>query len=234
MFRRSGTYIIYADHFNKQSYGNQIYIGQGDRVGSRLDAHVQAKRFWNRVLFFTSDWMNIAHAHNIESEFIESARIAGRYTIDNEVSGQSKNLGMDDKDKCDRYILGAKEIVHLSNIDIFSFNTDAIFSIRDRSHTARMKIVDFENPSVILYANSEIFLWKESKELSELITSGRVLEKMGKIYLFNEDVELQVNMNEIVPSLLGIHVTKFVNTCGVNALEAIKSVRAGRVELSEE
>lgn len=120
LFTCPGIYIIYADHFDKQTYGHHIYIGQGDDVGERLKTHAGGKKFWNHVLFLTSEWMNIAYSFNIENEFIESARIAGRYAIDNDIGGQPKQLGSEDRSRCDKFIRGAKDVIELANIDIFT------------------------------------------------------------------------------------------------------------------
>ena len=230
LFKQVGTYIIYADHFNKQSFGNHIYIGQGDDIGERLLSHTKSKKFWNQALFLTSNWMNIAHAFNIENEFIETARIAGRYAIDNDASGQTKKLGTEDKIKCDEYIRDAKNVIALANIDIFNANIDGIFSYSFGKHGAHLKINDADKRQVQIIANSEMLIHRECSELLELIKSGRVTRKAHCIYLFTENVEMQIDMSRILPELLGVHVKNFKDACGVNASEKIEAIRSLRVQ----
>ncbi len=89
------VYILYADHFDKSCHGKELYVGQTDGVEVRLDSHVSNKKYWNRVLIFSSaaDWMNVAFTHNIEQQFIAWAKQANRYEIINGNDGCAKSLG---------------------------------------------------------------------------------------------------------------------------------------------
>ena len=101
--KTAAVYALYADHFDKTTYGKELYIGQSGEVNSRLDSHVGAKHFWNRVLIFVSalDWMNIAFARNIEHEFILMAKRANRYQVENGNDSATTWLGLEDRQKLD-------------------------------------------------------------------------------------------------------------------------------------
>jgi len=233
LFSRPGTYVIYADHFDKQSLGHHIYIGQGDAVGARLDSHVAGKKFWNHVLFFTSEWMNIAFSFNIEHEFLETTTIASRYLIDNDISGQPKQLGKDDRKRLDDYIASAKVVVALANIDIFTANTDGTFSVKDALYNANLKIVDCGRRSVKILADSRMYLHTDNIEVASLLASGTILEESKARFLFKEDVEVQIDMSKILPTVLGVHAKRFTNTCGVSISEVIEAVRSNLVQRPE-
>jgi hypothetical protein len=50
----AGVYLLYADHFDRATHGNQIYVGQTGAIGQRLGQHIGVKVFWTAVMVFTS------------------------------------------------------------------------------------------------------------------------------------------------------------------------------------
>lgn len=232
LFGRPGIYVIYSDHFDKQAYGRSIYIGQGDEVRTRLESHTANKKFWNRILFFTAEWMNIAYAFNVENEFISLARLADRYILDNEVGGQTKQLGEEDRDRYEKYIAAAKGVVSLANIDIFTLNEDGIFaSAKDFMPKASLRVTDWDLPSVAVTAGSIARLDSSHQDVQPLLAVGKLSYSQHKReYVFNEDTEISVGTNTSIPNILGIHATWFENDRGVNLVDMLKAVRDGRIQ----
>lgn len=72
---RTGVYVLIGQ--NSDGTREQIYIGEADVVGNRLDDHVKdpAKDFWTKYLVFTSNdgSINKAHAKYIESSLYSIA-----------------------------------------------------------------------------------------------------------------------------------------------------------------
>lgn len=71
-FKRPGIYLL------SNAENDEAYIGEGDPVGERLDAHCRKRSFWDRALFFTSSGkrLNKAHIQHLESRLVGLAREA--------------------------------------------------------------------------------------------------------------------------------------------------------------
>lgn len=231
LFGRPGVYVIYADHFDKQTYGHHIYIGQGDEVRTRLACHAAKKYFWNRVLFFTSEWMNVAYTFNIENEFLSSAKLASRYVLDNDVGGQSKQMGTEDLARCAQFIAGAKDAVQLLNIDIFTANEDGIFhAARSFMPKASLRIINWDPPAVLMHASSTLRLLMPPTQAVALLAEGKVsVDPSGRNYVFNEDVELEVE-TESIANVFGVSISFFENSCGVTVSDRLEAVRDARIQ----
>lgn len=82
-FRKTGVYLIYGLDINS----NQpiIYIGEGDPVLQRLEAHDRNKDFWDHLILFTSkdENLNKAHIQYLESRLVEMAQAAKRCRLEN-------------------------------------------------------------------------------------------------------------------------------------------------------
>ncbi len=219
----AGVYVIYADHYDKKRYGRAIYIGQGDSVAARLESHSREKPFWNKVLIFTSPWMNVAYAFNIELDFINSAKMANRYELDNSVSGQSKKLGEQDLQRCKEYIEAAKLAVKMANIDIFTYNEDGVYFCSERAAQAKVKIITVSPMRVLVLKGSRFDSVILKPEIVELHAISHVLEKSDRWLVFSEDVEADV-VDGILPKLCGFLLSKFKSGCGVGLNDAFKKL----------
>lgn len=82
-FKKTGVYLIYGLDINN----NQpiIYIGEGDPVLQRLEAHERNKDFWDHLILFTSkdENLNKAHIQYLESRLVEMAHTAKRCRLEN-------------------------------------------------------------------------------------------------------------------------------------------------------
>ena len=152
---RAGVYVIYADHFDKNEFGKEIYIGQGDDVRQRLISHAKEKPFWNKVLLFTSKKMNIALSFNIENQFILKARFANRYIVINQDIGQNKKLGQEDFLYLEEYLSKSFSLIDLAGIDIFKFNEDGVFFLKKRNNVAKLKIQCRTSKNVLILKGSQ-------------------------------------------------------------------------------
>jgi hypothetical protein len=63
----------------------EVYVGEGDPVGPRLDSHFARKDFWQTMLVFTSkdDNLNKAHIQHLEARLIAIAHDARRCELEN-------------------------------------------------------------------------------------------------------------------------------------------------------
>jgi len=76
-YQLPGIYILVSS--------KQMYVGEGDPVGDRIDSHVKNKDFWRKGVFFTAEGgrLNKAHVQHLESRLIAMAKVAKRVTLDN-------------------------------------------------------------------------------------------------------------------------------------------------------
>lgn len=82
-FRKTGVYLIYGLDINN----NQpvIYIGEGDPVLQRIEAHDRNKDFWDHLILFTSkdENLNKAHIQYLEARLVGMAQTAKRCKLEN-------------------------------------------------------------------------------------------------------------------------------------------------------
>ena len=76
-YQQPGVYILVNP--------KQMYIGEGDPLGDRIDSHFKNKDFWRRGVFFTAEGgrLNKAHVQHLESRLIAIAKHANRVKLDN-------------------------------------------------------------------------------------------------------------------------------------------------------
>jgi hypothetical protein len=83
-FSRTGVYLLVGPSTDGGALP-RIYIGQGDRVKPRLDAHHRNKDFWEWAVFFVSrdNRMRVGTAEYVETRLIERAKRDRRCQLDN-------------------------------------------------------------------------------------------------------------------------------------------------------
>lgn len=219
---RPGVYVIYADHYDKVKFGNEIYIGQGDDVRLRLNEHARTKPFWNKVLIFTSEKMNVAIAFNIEKDFIQKAKMANKYTVKNGDNGQSKKLGREDVSYKDAYIEYALLVLTLAGLDIFSTNFDGMYTKNNYLESADIKLAEGDCNKVIMLEGSKL-LKPRNESVIEDENIKSVITVDDTSIIFNRDCILDVEPG-YSPSVLkgNINLSQFVNSSGVKLSTALK------------
>lgn len=82
-FGRPGVYVLVGPA--EEGELPTIYVGQGDVVRPRLEAHFKEKDFWTWAVFFTASdgSLTTAHVRYLESRLVELAKEAKRAHLDN-------------------------------------------------------------------------------------------------------------------------------------------------------
>jgi len=98
-FQRAGVYILIG--YQEGDDLPTVYIGQGDGVKYRIDAHRKNKDFWDRALVFVSrnNGLNRAHITWLEWALIDRARKMARCKLDN--SANPSEPGLTESDHAD-------------------------------------------------------------------------------------------------------------------------------------
>lgn len=82
-FKKTGLYLIYGVDLNNLQ--PTIYIGEGDPVLQRIEAHDRNKDFWDHLILFTSkdENLNKAHIQYLESRLVAMAQNAKKCRLEN-------------------------------------------------------------------------------------------------------------------------------------------------------
>lgn len=82
-FQQPGVYLLIGPR--EDGDGEKIYVGEGDPVYHRMEAHYATKDFWTRAVFFVAGpgQLNKAHVQYLEAQLIQRARSAKRMPLDN-------------------------------------------------------------------------------------------------------------------------------------------------------
>jgi len=94
---RTGVYVLLGP--SDTSELPRVYVGQGDAVRPRLQAHHAKKDFWTTAIFFVSKDANLnsAHVHYLEADLIRLAKEAHRCELDNGDRPQRPSLSAADE-----------------------------------------------------------------------------------------------------------------------------------------
>lgn len=96
-FSKTGVYILVG--YQEDDDLPTLYIGQGDVIGSRIEAHFQNKDFWNWALVFvsTNEGLNRAHITWLEYALVKRALDTKRCHLDNGNTPQEPALSEAEK-----------------------------------------------------------------------------------------------------------------------------------------
>jgi hypothetical protein len=224
----AGVYLLYADHFDRATHGNQIYVGQTGAIGQRLGQHIGVKVFWTAVMVFTSgdDWMNVAYTPNIERQFIKWAKLANRYDIDNGDNGREEHLGQADRARLQCFLDGVRPVLRLAGIDVFEPNMDGTFSYAflDKA-TSHLKIVSGPpNPVIKILAGSEFF-GIDQVVISQAALPDVTYDAAERVHTFHNSVDVALIGSEFIPRLFDEHIGKWKSKSGITLSAALKALR---------
>lgn len=118
-FEQSGIYILLG--YQESEDIPTLYIGQGDALRNRIDAHYKNKPFWDRGVAFVSSnsGLNRAHITWLEWALIQKAKRAGRANLDNTVTPNEPGLTEAEKSDTQAFLSEILSILPLIEIRVF-------------------------------------------------------------------------------------------------------------------
>lgn len=121
--QKTGVYILIGSDPDKPGV-QKIYIGEGDTVVTRLNAHNtdEAKDFWDQAVVFVSKDENLTKAHGryLEAKLVQLALEAKRCTVVNEREpSEFGKLPEPDEDEMNQFIEQAKLLLGTLGYNIF-------------------------------------------------------------------------------------------------------------------
>jgi hypothetical protein len=225
----AGVYLLFADHFDRVTHGNALYVGQTGTIAQRLKQHVAGKDFWSVVMIFVSgdDWMNVAYTPNIERQFIAWAKLANRYDVRNGDSGRTEHLGQDDTERLHTFLAGVRPVLRLAGIDVFEPNLDGQFRYKaprlGSAEVSQIKIVSpLPNPIVKILAGSRIGLLDDAL-VRQANLAGVTYDLNERLHIFQQDVEVALVPSIVSLKLLGSSLRRWTSTAGISLDAALKA-----------
>jgi Domain of unknown function (DUF4357) len=121
---RTGVYVLLGPE-DKDRRPQRVYIGEGDELRTRLDAHQREKDFWTHgyVLTTKDDSLNKAHVRYIESRLIAMAVEADAAILDNGTAPPPPRLGESEEADMEAYLEDALVLLPLVGVNVFEVVT---------------------------------------------------------------------------------------------------------------
>lgn len=112
-FQRPGIYLLWG--FVEEDGWPTLYIGQGDRVGDRIDDHFKKKEFWQYCVAFTSTSLdfNAVHAQWLEFALVRDAIATNQSHLDNGNQPQEPALANNDRQDANNFFQKVVRILPL-------------------------------------------------------------------------------------------------------------------------
>lgn len=115
----AGVYVLTGSAEGTDDELPTVYVGQGDEVRARIDAHYSNKVFWDWGYAFVSKNLNRAHTTWLEHELIDRAVRAGRSHSDNKNSGSEPTLSESDRADTKGFLREILRILPLLGVRVF-------------------------------------------------------------------------------------------------------------------
>jgi len=202
-FRRTGVYILVGPGPEASALPS-LYIGQGDRIQTRLDAHHKNKDFWEWAVFFVSkdNALNVAAAQYIESRLIDRASAAKRCHLDNGTEPAGPNLSDADAADAESFLRNMLRVLPLLGVSAFeqkesktvaSARTMLFLNPKSKTITAK----GYAQAGGFIVCEGSLAVSRESEAIHPYMSAHRrdllakgVLVVDGEVYRFTQDYDL--------------------------------------------
>jgi len=202
-FGRTGVYFLVGPGPAGSALPS-LYIGQSDRIQTRLAAHHKNKDFWEWAVFFVSkdNALNVAAAQYIESRLIERAGAAKRSHLDNGNEPAGPNLSDADAADAESFLRTMLGVLPLLGISAFeqkeiktasSARTLLFLSPKSKAITAK----GYAQPGGFIVCAGSLAVTNESDAIHAYMSAIRqdlrdqgVMVADGEAYRFTQDYDL--------------------------------------------
>jgi predicted GIY-YIG superfamily endonuclease len=153
-FSKPGVYIANVSD-------EELYIGQGDVVRTRLESHVQNKDFWSKGIAFVSSTssggLNRAHATWLEHALIHQAVKADRSHLENSTEPQEPQLSEAEKADTQAFLREMLQILPLVGLNAFEIPKAVAQPMAKSADVAMSKAIIGDIDTIVVPAKKEGF-----------------------------------------------------------------------------
>jgi hypothetical protein len=198
---KSGVYFLLGT--NTDTGNPHAYIGEAEELRARLKSH-RSKEFWISAIVFLSKDENLTKAHirYLEGRLLGKAKLAARYTLENDKESGAKLPESDIQDmevfleKIEQLlpVLGTDVLVSIPTKTAASPKAEVLtFKVRDASATGQRTEAGF----VVFKDSTAMVEERQSAEqyhsfvlrLRQRLLDEGVLVQKGNLYVFMKDYE---------------------------------------------
>ncbi len=120
-FKRTGVYVLTGSAEGTADELPTVYVGQGDEIGSRIEAHYANKDFWDWGYAFVSAGtaLNRAHVTWLEHALLHRAKKAERCHLDNANLPREPGLSESERADTDGFLREMLRVLPLLGVRVF-------------------------------------------------------------------------------------------------------------------
>lgn len=126
----TGVYFLFGKN---EENNDTVYIGEAERMFTRLKQHLKDSKYWNDCIAVISkdNLLNKAHAKYLENKFYLLAKDAGRSTVINNTVPTCSSISEYDEAMLQEFISNAKLLVNTLGYKVFDTVEDAVVRHND-------------------------------------------------------------------------------------------------------
>lgn len=120
-FDRSGVYLLVGQDGDQLP---KLYVGEAEKVKSRLDQHYGNKDFWQQAIVFTTKGtaLNKAQVKYLEARLLELAKRCGRSKLQNSVKSHAPTLSEADRAEMEGYLDELRSLLPVLGVTFFELD----------------------------------------------------------------------------------------------------------------
>ena len=178
---RPGVYLIFGQDFNTGI--TKLYIGEGDPVSPRLNAHYGNKDFWNTAIVFTSkdDFLTKTQIQYLESKLLFLAKQADIVVLDNSNMPTIPSISEIELSEVSLFL---ESILLLMKAMRFDFFIPVVISNIQQSDNDEVYLMKYKTAEAkMLISNGKYILLKGSTVIRKEANAARqpLIEKRKKL-----------------------------------------------------
>lgn len=194
-FNKPGVYMLVGG----DELGRRVYIGEGDPLLPRLEAHYREKEWWSEVIIFTSKDQNLnkAFIQFLEARLVQESHRSNRFIIENGNKPSEPTLSETDKAVCEGFLREIKLCLPIFGINLFD-DTSSLKSITNPLLFIKAKGISatgFETTDGFIVEAGSYATYKTTPTIptsiqnlrQTLISQGKLTRRKSELFIFNEN-----------------------------------------------
>ncbi len=155
-FSSSGVYVLLGPEENSENDLPAVYVGEGEKIGKRIQKHYKTKEFWDWCYAFvaTENALNKAHIKWLEYSLLKRSKEADRSIRDNTQTPRKPSSSESMLTETQGFLDEMLQILPLLGVDVF--NRPVPVSVHESSDSSQIEH-GAERDTVVVPANEEGF-----------------------------------------------------------------------------
>ena len=194
-------YVLYNDHFDKQTFGNDIYIGQSQNGLSRIADHIRGKTNWNHVLIVSPNDFDLDALHRLEADLIKRVQYSLQFKAKNIKAESGGVLCACQSKAYEKFKNQMLDIFKALRFNVFNIDTNGLFQFKNELG-AYVRLIDCTTSKIEILGGSElrkVSLEYQIDKINEQGVDVEITERdFREYYRINKNVTLHLTSQDIV------------------------------------